>query len=324
MSAWSYFVRTPTETGMEQRRSGPNFTGRDEYKAIGPPKRVEPPSLLRGVRYALRAASRLLYVTPVLVVVKLVFWAMGDARGDLVIVPFVVVVLAFFVTLIVFVFGTAAWWIASDGAGVLTLSPPFSSAGAPLEEDAPEALPGALDAPVGARVCVSGTVTRLAPDQDDVIVRDFWGHGEEPWRGTMIAPFAVRVDGREDALVVVQCRQRSPLVIARPREVNATAFLDSLDAGARGAFAQLGGKPHGARGRASEGPLVEVREGDTVEVMGIVASRFDNLRALDLGLAIPEARSGYREVSAVHGVVIGDLGEWTLRIAVTSQRNSST
>lgn len=321
MNARSYFVRTPTETGMEQRRRGPNFAGRDEYKAIGPAKRVEPPLFLRGVRHALRATSRLLYVTPALVLVKLVFWAMGDARGDLMIVPFVSVVLAFFVTLIVFVFGTAAWWMVSDGKGALALQPPFSSDGAPLEQDAAEALPRALDAPVGARVSVTGTVTRLAPDQEEVLVRDFWGHCDEPWRGTVIAPFALRVDGREDALVVVQCSQRSPLVVARPREVTAKEFLGALDDASRGAFQKLGGKPEGARGRAAEGPLVEVREGDTVEVMGIVASRFDNLRALDLGLAIPEARSGYREVSAVHGVVVSDLGEWTLRIAVTSPRS---
>lgn len=315
MSAFTFFVRVPTEVGLEQRMRGPE--GSTIQPLLTSRQSPRPPALLRVVRFGLRWLARALYLTPLLLLAKLLASAASVPEADLLVVPFVGLVVAFFALLVVYLFGTAIWWFGTGGRARPELEPPFRRDGSPRDDaDDRESLPGPFGAGDGARVRVRGRVERVVPSQPDVLVRDLWAGGARGFRATSVTPFAVVIEDQPHLRVVVRCQRRSPIVVTTPREVSAEGFFAELSDHARATFTELGATPRDVRGRALDGSLAEVRVGDVVDVMAVVERRFDNLQALDLGLSVPEPARGYREAAPTAGVLLADLGDHTIRVRV--------
>jgi hypothetical protein len=212
-----------------------------------------------GLGILLRQLARALYLSPFLIVLKFVLQAWSETASDMVIVVFCGIVVAFFVTLNLYVFWSLAWWTQTrrPRAGIARWRP-FS--------------PRLLPAP--GRVSVSGRIERLGAEGDGVVLRDFWADAVLPFRLTEVTAFLVRPDDLTAQPVVVACTT-APEIDGHGEPTMASDLLDAVSPEAR-ALAGTGVE------RTDQGVALALREGDRVEVTAVLAEPLDNLDRVPL------------------------------------------
>lgn len=178
--------------------------------------------------------------------------------------------------------GLVGWFRAlmgeSDGAKV-RVTPPFSPDGDDVfdyfdRERAP--FFDGHDDPLGETRHARGTIACLQPRSpgDTVVVRDFWVTDEDPWRVTDAVDFGlVTPSGRP----VGVCCAMAPLVVARPTRCTVGEHLATLEARH---LDLLTDEERAGTGRV--GVRVELHEGDTIEVLGVVCDPSRSSKRFDL------------------------------------------
>ena len=264
-----------------------------------------------GVGWLLRGAGFLLWATPALVLVKAVLYAFhDDVTSDYVIVVFVAIVIAFFAALNLYILASVVWWVFGRDPRLFAMKRPFDDTGRPALPPAGGATDlGPAPAPVGQLVRARGAIVRLGPvrEGDGTVLRDLWFSADEDLRLTEAIDFAVV--GRGQIPVVVRLGS-APTIIAKPSDSSVSAFARSAAAGTVGLL------PEPLRDAAIEGSLVSLREGDEVEVTGVVAASIDNVDGFDLGgtfasIPLPSgasegAASPFRDRPGGAGLILGE------------------
>lgn len=159
------------------------------------------------------------------------------------------------------------------------VTPPFSPDGDDVfdyfeRERAP--LFDGYDDPLGETRHARGRVVCLQPRSpgDTVVVRDFWVTDEAPWRVTDAVDFGlVTPSGRP----VGVCCAMAPLVIAKPSRCTVGEHLATLEARH---LDLLTDEERTSTGRI--GVRVELREGDSIEVLGVVCDPSRSAKRFDL------------------------------------------
>ncbi|MCB9614996.1 MAG: hypothetical protein H6722_21375 [Sandaracinus sp.] len=142
----------------------------------------------------------------------------------------------------------------------------------------------------------SGVVRPLAPREngDEIAVRDFWLVSEPVLR--LVDAVHLGIESELDGAAVAFAQ--SPLVIARPEMrtlgEHLTRLPEELVASVRAAI--------GHAFDTREGFVVEVREGDLLDVLGVPAQVDDVVRRFDLR----GRTTSYREASRPVSLVLGD------------------
>lgn len=251
----------------------------------------------RGIARLLKTAVRALYLSPVLIAVKVALNRVDRAASDLVTVGFVSLVVAFFVLLNLYIVWSLVHW-SRRGADRCSLVLPVSASGKDtlglFEERARGAQAVTLGAVMGDLIRVRGMVAPLdAHHAATRIVSDAWATDAlDSWRLTEATDFVVRPS--EGPAVVVRC-ESAPLVIGRPeRGRRAPRELASTEAGLR--LAASGGL-------AEESVWVlGLDAGDEVEVVAAVAAVLPDLRHVDIAGTIRSAApEGQTDGSAYRG-----------------------
>jgi hypothetical protein len=186
-----------------------------------------------------------------------------------------------------------SWWASLFGARpTLALAPPFDAEGRDAHALFDEHIP-ALEGHDGIQQVrrATGRVVCLSPREagDTVVLRDLWLEGA---RALDAVQFGLETPfGPPVAVAFVQM----PLVIARPEPCSLAAYLDGPHVPL--VSAALGSLPHGATGQ-----LVELREGDQVDVLGLAWDPDRCERRFDLA----GRTASYREVDTAIRLVLGD------------------
>jgi hypothetical protein len=263
-----------------------------------------------GVGWLLRGAGLLIYLAPALILIKLFLYLFIDEEiSDYVIVVFVGLVVAFFAALNLYIFASIVWWVFGRSPRPFRLKRPF-------DDDGRAALPpaggitdvGPEPAPIGQLVRARGAIVRLGPNRegDGTVLRDLWFSGNMDLRLTEAIDFAVVARGQ---IPVVVRLGGAPMVVAKP----ASASLSEFASGAAAGTMNLLDEPRSAA--AIEGSLLSLREGDEVEVIGVVASHIDNIDGFDLGgtvASVPlrsehgDAASPFRDRPGGAGLILGE------------------
>jgi hypothetical protein len=297
--ATSIFVQTDAAPAGRHELS--RVFGAVASKRVVPIERAPDHGIVHNVRqglgFVLRQLARGLYLSPLLIVAKLVLRAWSNTASDLVIVAFCGLVVAFFVTLNMYVFWTLAWWTQTrrPRKNVWTA---FTG----------RALPAAGDA-----IKVTGRIERLGTEGDAVVLRDFWAGGALPWRLTEMAVFLVRPDDATREPVVVACTT-APDVEGHAEAATAPALLGLVSGEARALASEI-------KGSADDGMLLTLSEGDSVEVTAVLSEPVENLDRIPLPggeilVGNPEG-APYRdqpEASPRSGLLLVDEARSPLRI----------
>ncbi len=177
----------------------------------------------------------------------------------------------------------------SDAAFVL----PFDTDGNDVldlcDMDVPP-LDGTADS-IGEIRRATGKIVCLEPRSagDTVVLRDFWQDAAPVWRIVETLDFGVVP---QDGSPVAVCCAMAPLTIAPPSPCSVAELVELL--GSR-ATSVLG--PY-VRGReAAAGSLLELREGDTVEVTGVVSEPKASVKRFDVvgrEARVPRRPPGHR------------------------------
>jgi hypothetical protein len=140
------------------------------------------------------------------------------------------------------------------------------------------------------------------------VVRDLWITGSPPVRACEMVDFAV-IDP-QGTCFVVSCGL-APIVIGRPRPIETVSAVVDLHPRTRQLMREVG-PPHG------DGRLVEVRSGDTVEVLGLARPLGETARRIDL----ERLRSPYRDREPPRpGHLIGDEDGTRVVLRVVGERS---
>jgi hypothetical protein len=192
-----------------------------------------------------------------------------------------------------------ARWLAPppEESSVLRFELPFDADGgdalALCDEEVP-LLDGAE--PVGEIRRVLGKIVCLEPrtDGDEVVLLDFWQDVPPVWRIVQSVDFGVLP---RDGPPVAVCCAMAPLVIAPPEERSVGELLSLLEP--RGTALVV----RSAEGSApATGFLLELREGDLVEVTGLTCEPSASVKRFD----VSGRRVGYRGAPRVIDLIIGD------------------
>jgi hypothetical protein len=278
------FLQRTTTEGCEERSF---LDGRsNDVRA----QRVDAPYVVRrrgtlervrgGVAWLLKNAARLVYVSPALLIVKVILKLFDDAMSDLTIVIFVLIVVLFFAVLNLYLFVSILWWLVGRAPQPFSLKPPFDADGReelPLLDLGDLTDVGDAPLPAGRLVRARGAIVRLGPNSagDGTVVHDLWDEGLG-LRLTECIDFAVVGQGR---IPVVLRLSSAPIVIAKPEPIHLDAYLSQ----ATPETARLVRQEHGeAANKPAPCALLTLREGDEVEVIGGVTGNIDNVDNFEL------------------------------------------
>jgi hypothetical protein len=230
----------------------------------------------RGIRLVLKWVVRLLYVSPLLLVVRSVLRRVVDqAAADMTTVGFVVVVVCFFALLNLYIVWSVIVHLRS--AGRFTVRTPFGDAG----EDRTGLFQPQPRGEQAGNIRVRGVVAHVEPavhGADDVI-RDLWVIGERsPWRLIEATDFAVLVEGERP--VVVQLAS-APLLIGAPTPTTVGAGVGRMSQGLNAVF-DLGPALEGARAEA-RALWLALAAGDEVELVGTTRGAVADVGRFELG-----------------------------------------
>jgi hypothetical protein len=273
----------------------------------------------RGLGRGLKWTARGLYLTPLLLIVKLGFWLADSATADILTVAFVGLVVAFFALLNLYVLAAfTAWQIGKHGQMVLRL--PFSKSGSDVLElfnVETSDVPALAQAPpaIGSRLRVRGTVVELAPRvaKDEPVVRDLWlPRAQVPTRITEVVAFAVQSVGTQPVIVSAD---GAPTLLLPPERDHLGGGLTAFSEPVRKAFNRQLKTFKTAKDAKTFG--LALREGDEVELVGEVVARVDNVVSFDLAgeaRSVPAAGgtaggSPYRHGSPASGVIVANCPE---------------
>lgn len=236
-----------------------------------------------GIRLVLKQFVKLLYLSPLLIALKLILSQSNDFYGDLVTVGFVMIVVVFFVVLNLYLL----WSVVCHAAarrGVKVV-PPFARPHGDLRSLAAETYSRAgsnREATVEPEeiVVLEGTVHPL----DDTLprggqlVRDLWAlEGSDPWRLTEAVDFVLETDDGE----VVVCRLESaPFLIGRPTRLNVVKALGRLSKESTEVFQM--GPELAERHKRNLGGWLQIERGDRVELAGAQTSYITNVEQFEL------------------------------------------
>ncbi|NUQ72222.1 MAG: hypothetical protein HUU21_01570 [Polyangiaceae bacterium] len=308
------FLQRATFEGCEERGFVDGRAGDIRTRHIDAPHVTRPRGILEAARDGagglLRSAGRLIFVSPALLVVKLILYLMGEHElSDYVILVFVGFVIAFFAALNLYVFTSILWWAFGRSPRAFLLKRPFDDDGRPALPSIGEVPSvGPEPAPIGRLVRARGSVVRLGPvrEGDGTVLRDLWLSSDMDIRLTEAVDFAVVARGQ---IPVVVRLDRAPLVITKPSVARLEVFASDA---AEGTMSLLADSPTAA----VEGSLVVLREGDEVEVTGVVAAHIDNVDGFDLAgtfasVPLPSsfgegAASPFRDRPGGAGLVLGE------------------
>lgn len=192
-----------------------------------------------------------------------------------------------------------SWWARLFGGRTSPcLLPPFDGAGADVHGLLAGVHPmlDGEDDPLGSIRLAQGTITLLHPREpsDEVVVRDAWSV-ERGVRVTSALHFGLVLPGFSPVAVAFA---QSPLVIGKPVAATFAAALSDVPQPARAAFARTwpGLDP------ALPAQLIELREGDPVDVLGIVTTPEQCQGRFDLA----GRTTNYREATSEVSLVVGD------------------
>lgn len=247
-------------------------------RPLGTVEVVAPGRTLREVRQGIRLVMkwivRLLYLSPLLFLVRYVLCRVADpAAADLTTVGFVSLVVCFFALLNLYIVWSVIVHLRS--AGRFTVRTPFGDAG--------EDRTGVFQrrGPSSGTVRVRGVVAHIEPavhGADDVI-RDLWVTGEHsPWRLTEAADFAVLVEGERP--VVVQIAS-APLLIAAPTPTTVRDGVARMSPGLNAVF-DMAPALEGRRAEA-RAQWLALAAGDEVELEGTAHGAVADVGRFELG-----------------------------------------
>ncbi|AKF10167.1 hypothetical protein [Sandaracinus amylolyticus] len=192
-----------------------------------------------------------------------------------------------------------------------TLRAPFDHTGRDILTLLPPTVPllDGHDDPIGATRLASGRVTCLPPREpgDTVVLRDLWATTVRLLDG---AHFAIETHDGEPIVIAFA---RAPLIVAAPTTRTLDEHLDAVSPFVSSACRD-------ALVRASDGlrtaQVVEIHEGDTVDVLGLTWMPDDAERRFDL-----RARTaGYRSAPRPLRLVIADAPGTRIVIRRTGAR----
>ncbi len=281
----------------------------------------------QGIRLVIKQLVRLLYLSPLLV---LSWLALGlieryvgigavdiDRMGSLAIVGFVLLVVAFFLLLNVYIFwSVVCYGVSRRGVAV---RPPFLL---PRDEfEAALKTPGGRDgrdSPEADLVRIHGVLTPLdeQPSSAGSLVRDLWVlRRKEPWRATEARDFAVV---RHDEPPVIVRLGSAPILVDTPRETPIRDALARMSAGID-VFPRL--KNLKEQDRRHRGVWLELNPGDQVELTGRVSRSIPNVEqfelngaARSLNLSGQRANAPYRGASGTPGLLVECLPDTPVMI----------
>jgi hypothetical protein len=248
-----------------------------------------------GIGRVLRVLARLLYLSPLLFLAKIVIRAAGG-ESDLVTVGFATLVVVFFLVLDIYLFVSVLWWFGRLRAERLRFI-------LPSEWPRPRRVEATADptvVPAGERVVAEGTIALLGEPKDAEAMRDLWvPSAPEPIRVVEIADFAVVAPGR--ATVVVRC-ETAPLLVSSGERALVGAWLAEASEETRVLANRLGARDVGT------GDAFALRVGDLVRVVG------GAVRTMPDPMPESEAGSPYRRAGAGVAMLVGEVGEAAVRI----------
>ena len=236
--------------------------------------------LKSGIRLVLKSMVRALYLSPLLIIVRLLLGASNQYAGDMVVVGFVLLVVFFFLLLNVYIVWGVVEHFWSGSKGRLGVRLPFSASGEDLTGVFSR---GSPRMETGGRKVVRarGTLARvdaLLPDSG-LVLREFWAPDSvSPWRLTESMDFAVLVE--DDRPVIVQLRS-APIVVSEPQKETVAWAVHRLSAGLNSIF-DMGPATQGKRA-TEPAQWLTLAEGDEVELIGLAQGVIDNVGHFMLG-----------------------------------------
>lgn len=285
------FLQRPTQQGCDEvsfvdGRASALRTRRTELPRVI--RRGGPLEAFRnGAGVVLKNGARLVYLSPLLLVVKIVLSVLDNPAADLVIVVFVGIVCLFFLLLNFYIVVSVIWWLGGRNNASFALEAPFRDdgreakpllpSGAQENEKTPVDL-GATPMPVGQVVRARGVVKQLGPNPegDGTIVRDAWLR-DGSFRLLEAIDFAVVGSGRLPAVVRMT---DAPMVVANPTVTPLSSYTSGASKDTMRLAAQ--GGLDAMQASEAECSILMLREGDEVEVVGTVVAGIDNVDGFEL------------------------------------------
>lgn len=259
-----------------------------------------------GIRKVLKWSVRALYLSPLLILAKIILKFIDLPASEMMIVVFVLIVVSFFTLLNLYIFWSALIYLLSRKKPMIIA--PFTEKGNDAERVFEEGPPAHLKTKFDP-YSIRGYVTKideLLPDSN-LVCRDMWVFdGDEPWRVTEAVDFAVVGDAERPAIIRVES---APLLIDKPESIPTQRGLDRMSPEFKAIF-NVRDLVEAKKGQLSSSCL-KLSEGDQVEILGFVEGEIPNIRQFELGnrscsidLKSPEGFSPYRGASGTPGVII--------------------
>jgi hypothetical protein len=258
--------------------------------------------LIAIAAFALQQLARALYLSPVLIVLKLVVAFFDEPASDLLVVVFVGIVVLFFMALVVYLFLQGVSYFARGRGPRVEMMTPYKLAGARALGLLPQAAQASASvAPVGSIVRLRGIVTALGGATPRVPrLFDVWSDVATPWRLTRACNFAVcPPDG---APVVVQL-SAPPLLIGDGFPSTLALALDPAT------LAKLEAESGAALDKSAAATALILTAGDEVELYGTVERHIEDaghfeLDGLDYALPTAASSSSYRAAQTRRAMVV--------------------
>ncbi len=259
-----------------------------------------------GIRIVIKWVTRALYISPLLIVIKLILGLFDQTLGDMMVVFFVLLVVCFFTLLNLYILWSVIVHVGSKGGPLVTL--PFTSTGGDRREIFTRA--SELKVPGRDLVTLRGVVTPIDdfPIGSELVLRDLWAtEGDAPWRLSEVMDFAVVAKGERPVIIRFNT---APIVIATPRKVTTCTGVDQMSAAANTVFDMA---PALKGDRLSESALwLELSAGDEVEVMGYLHEEIPNVQRFELGGRLCSLESNRQQGHAPYRGVAGESGSMVL------------
>lgn len=251
----------------------------------------------------LKTFARALYLSPALLVIRLVLRFAWPSASGWFLVLFVAIVVGFFAILALYiVLSLVAWTRSQKQAPRLALHPldGLRQGGQPAQ-----AMPGQA-------VRVEGRVVGLG---QSVVAVDFLSSGDSQ-RLSSVAPFAVVA---QEGMPCIVAASRAPVLLAERRLSTALELHGALGAQQLAELARL----------QDAGRLALVREGDVVEIFGLMERVIPNVDHFEIDGepgSIAAADSPYREGPGGPGLLLSDASgrRLTIRVVNRAARRLST
>jgi hypothetical protein len=241
-------------------------------------------SLRDGIGAGLKWATRLVYVSPALIVARLIVHGMDARKGEWIVAGFVGIVVLFFVMLSFYLFAAFIAWGQTQR----------SALDRPSDVEEEEGATDADAADAGMLVTITGRATRL--DATDMpLLADFW---RSALRITEASVFGVT---RDNGSPVVVLATTAPFVLGHAVGRDAASVLSALTIARTEVVA------------GQEGESLIVAEGDEITVTGQLLDRIANIAEFELdgemyrwGAGKPDAETPYRQTSVQGGLLVSD------------------